>query len=52
MGQAGTNGALAVEPPARTSGTVRRLTPTECERLQGFKDGWTILYGPSLATTR
>lgn len=20
---------------------VRRLTPTECERLQGFKDGWT-----------
>lgn len=23
---------------------VRRLTPTECERLQGFPDGWT-LYG-------
>ena len=22
-------------------GTVRRLTPTECERLQGFPDGWT-----------
>jgi len=21
--------------------TVRRLTPTECERLQGFPDGWT-----------
>lgn len=21
---------------------VRRLTPTECERLQGFPDGWTI----------
>ena len=20
---------------------VRKLTPTECERLQGFKDGWT-----------
>jgi site-specific DNA-cytosine methylase len=20
---------------------VRRLTPTECERLQGFPDGWT-----------
>jgi DNA (cytosine-5)-methyltransferase 1 len=20
---------------------VRRLTPTECERLQGFSDGWT-----------
>ena len=25
-----------------SSGTaVRRLTPTECERLQGFPDGWT-----------
>lgn len=27
---------------------VRRLTPTECERLQGFPDGWTefgILHG-------
>jgi site-specific DNA-cytosine methylase len=23
------------------TGTVRRLTPTECERLQGFPDGWT-----------
>lgn len=22
-------------------GSVRRLTPTECERLQGFPDGWT-----------
>jgi len=20
---------------------VRRLTPTECERLQGFPDGWS-----------
>ena len=25
----------------QTSATVRRLTPTECERLQGFPDGWT-----------
>lgn len=23
------------------SSTVRRLTPMECERLQGFPDGWT-----------
>jgi len=23
------------------SGLIRRLTPTECERLQGFPDGWT-----------
>jgi DNA (cytosine-5)-methyltransferase 1 len=21
--------------------SIRRLTPTECERLQGFPDGWT-----------
>ncbi|HDL1744243.1 TPA: DNA cytosine methyltransferase [Mannheimia haemolytica] len=21
--------------------TIRKLTPTECERLQGFPDGWT-----------
>lgn len=27
---------------------VRRLTPTECERIQGFPDGWTIPTGPSL----
>ena len=24
-----------------TPSVVRRLTPTECERLQGFPDGWT-----------
>jgi len=23
------------------SSRIRRLTPTECERLQGFPDGWT-----------
>lgn len=27
--------------PMVASQTVRRLTPTECERLQGFPDGWT-----------
>lgn len=26
---------------------VRRLTPTECERLQGFPDGWTCLCDPT-----
>lgn len=26
---------------AAAAGMVRRLTPTECERLQGFPDGWT-----------
>lgn len=25
--------------------TVRRLTPTECERLQGYPDGWTEIPG-------
>jgi len=29
--------ASVVVPPS----TVRRLTPTECERLQGFPDDWT-----------
>jgi DNA (cytosine-5)-methyltransferase 1 len=24
-----------------TNNKVRRLTPLECERLQGFPDGWT-----------
>ena len=28
-------------PPLVTEPTVRRLTPVECERLQGFPDGWT-----------
>lgn len=29
-------------PELGTKGTsIRRLTPTECERLQGFPDGWT-----------
>jgi DNA (cytosine-5)-methyltransferase 1 len=26
---------------ALTGSAVRRLTPVECERLQGFPDGWT-----------
>lgn len=25
---------------------VRRLTPTECERLQGYPDGWTLIGDP------
>jgi DNA (cytosine-5)-methyltransferase 1 len=32
--------------PAITSGMqVRRLTPRECERLQGFPDNWTLIPG-------
>lgn len=33
--------------PVRIGYTVRRLTPTECERLQGFPDGWTDIEGAS-----
>jgi DNA (cytosine-5)-methyltransferase 1 len=35
------------EPP---SYSVRRLTPLECERLQGFPDGWTDIPGQTEAT--
>ena len=35
----GTGGGNA--PIVRHTTRVRRLTPTECERLQGFPDGWT-----------
>ena len=31
--------------PTGAGYVVRRLTPTECERLQGFPDGWTDLTG-------
>ena len=27
---------------------VRKLTPTECERLQGFPDGWTASFADSI----
>lgn len=29
---------------------IRRLTPLECERLQGFPDGWTDIHGASDST--
>ena len=31
----------------RTGKLIRRLTPLECERLQGFPDGWTDIPGAS-----
>lgn len=34
-------GANFVAPATGRDGGVRRLTPVECERLQGFPDGWT-----------
>jgi DNA (cytosine-5)-methyltransferase 1 len=30
-------------PSVMTNMTVRRLTPRECERLQGFPDDWTMI---------
>ncbi|NLU24177.1 MAG: cytosine methyltransferase [Clostridiales bacterium] len=33
--------------PVRTGKLIRRLTPLECERLQGYPDGWTNIPGAS-----
>lgn len=33
--------SLNCQNPIRMGYIVRRLTPTECERLQGYPDGWT-----------
>ena len=33
--------SLNYQNPVRTPSVVRRLTPLECERLQGYPDGWT-----------
>ena len=42
--KADTETTLTMTPTSQpTRSPVRRLTPTECERLQGFPDGWTIL---------
>lgn len=34
-------------PLVESGWRVRRLTPLECERLQGFSDGWTAIPGAS-----
>ena len=34
-------------PEKEAAHLIRRLTPLECERLQGFPDGWTDLPGAS-----
>ena len=41
--QAKSNGGISynLQNTVRTGMVVRRLTPMECERLQGFPDGWT-----------
>ena len=38
---------LVVEPDRQCAQLIRRLTPLECERLQGFPDGWTNIPGAS-----
>ena len=45
--QAHNNGGFSLNctHPVRICGQVRRLTPMECERLQGYPDGWTDI-GP------
>lgn len=39
--------SLNYQNPVRVGYAVRRLTPLECERLQGFPDGWTDIPGAS-----
>ena len=39
LGRMGTGGNQV--PLTMTKSKVRRLTPVECERLQGFPDNWT-----------
>lgn len=41
--ESGTTGQGDGAPHVMTGVMVRRLTPTECERLQGFGDGWTLI---------
>ena len=46
--QKGTSGSsLNSIHPIRNGLHIRRLTPLECERLQGFPDGWTDIPGAS-----
>ena len=38
---------LVMEPDRQYAQLIRRLTPLECERLQGFLDDWTNIPGAS-----
>ena len=38
---------LVVESDRQYAQLIRRLMPLECERLQGFPDGWTNIPGAS-----
>ena len=39
--------ALICQQAEACAHLIRRLTPLECERLQGFPDGWTDIPGAS-----
>jgi DNA (cytosine-5)-methyltransferase 1 len=41
MGTGGSQGHASIA--VAQAMTVRRLTPRECERLQGFPDDWTMI---------
>lgn len=46
--------SLNCQNPVRIGENVRRLTPTECERLMGYPDGWTALdeHGKTICDSR
>jgi DNA (cytosine-5)-methyltransferase 1 len=48
MGTGGNQVPVLMEPASRVGYLVRRLTPTECERLQGFPDNWTDVHDMQL----
>ena len=45
--QSGAFRSLNCNNVVRTRYTVRRLTPLECERLQGYPDNWTLIGEPT-----
>jgi site-specific DNA-cytosine methylase len=44
-----TDHGIQSTPHVWRENAIRRLTPLECERLQGFPDGWTCLCQPLMA---
>jgi len=43
MGHGGSHANAGGQVAVQAGSAVRRLTPTECERLQGFPDGYTLV---------
>lgn len=46
MGTGGGNVPICLEKEVESMDIVRRLTPLECERLQGYPDNWTLIGKP------